>query len=99
MVATAALQLAASRYLYDVATQGEGPPDAALLREARQQGDSARQNLLAAFELAIREGRARGTDRPGTYDPDEVTRRAEAEAEEKRAKRRLPQTIEAKGEG
>jgi hypothetical protein len=93
LVAQAALNLAMSRYLFDVATQGEGPPDTALVREARQQGDSARQNLLAAFELAVREGRARGTGKPGHYDPDAVTRRAEEEAEGKaRARRaRLPE--------
>ena len=82
MVATAALQLAASRYLYDKAT-ATGVIDVALLREARQQGDSARQNLLAAYELAVREGKLRG--QPATiYDVDEVTRRAEAAAEERR---------------
>ena len=86
MVATASLQLAASRYLYDLGTKG-AEPDMGMLKEARQQADSSRQNLLAAYELAIREGKSRG-ERSGAYDIDAVTRRAEAEAEAARAKRR-----------
>lgn len=100
MVATAALQLAASRYLYELGTK-QTPPDLNMLKEARQQGDSSRQNLLAAYELAIREGKSRG-ERTGAYDIDAVTRRAEEEAERGRAARRgaLPQqVIDVRAEG
>lgn len=97
MVASASLQLAASRYLYDLATMAI-VPDPHLLREARQQADSSRQNLLAAYELAIREGRVRGEGNRGFPDVDEVTRRAEAEAEQRRQKRRAPVVVDAVGE-
>jgi hypothetical protein len=82
-VATASLQLAVSRWLYDQATRTT-IIDTNLLREARQQGDSSRQNLLAAYELAIREGNARGAAAGRGYDIDAVTKRAEAEAEKRR---------------
>ncbi len=98
MVASAALQLAYSRMLFDLGT-GEfaGIPGLALnldnIKLASKLADSSRQNLLAAYELAIREGKSRGGER-GVYDIDEVTRRAEAEAE----RRRAPRLIESSGE-
>ncbi len=102
MIDTAALQLAASRYLYDIAFAAH-PPDPFLLKEARQQGDSARQNLLACFELAMREHKVRlGWERGTiTYDPDAVTARAEEEARVKAKRRRAAReasTIETEGE-
>jgi hypothetical protein len=56
MVASAALQLAASRFLFD---KGAQTGDAALLKTASQLANDSRQNLLAAYELATREARAR----------------------------------------
>jgi hypothetical protein len=56
LLTTASLALAASRFLYTkVAETGE----IALLKTASQLADSARQNELAAWELAAREGTAR----------------------------------------
>ncbi len=92
LVATAALQLAVSRYLYDLGTQGDRA-DVGILREARSQGDSSRQNLLAAYELAIREGKNRG-QKSGAYDLDAVTRKAEEDAERRRTARRGAMTVE-----
>lgn len=56
MVASAALQLAASRYLSDRAAI-EG--DAELFAKASRLADASRQNLLAAHELCAREAKAR----------------------------------------
>ncbi len=55
IIATAAWQLAASRFLFDIAaTKG----DAKLMLEASRLGDASRQNLLAAHELVAREALA-----------------------------------------
>jgi hypothetical protein len=102
MVATAALQLGMSRYLFDLAMHDAAPGSKEhleIVKSASRLGDSSRQNLLAAYELAIREGKSRGKP-AGVYDVDEVTRRAEHEAEAARAKRRaaLPQTIDVEPE-
>jgi hypothetical protein len=59
VVATAALQLAASRYLFDNA-RGED----ARIKLASQLGNDSRQNLLAAHELCARE--AKGRPAPAT---------------------------------
>jgi hypothetical protein len=62
MVASAALQLAASRWAFD---RGAEKNDAALIRLGSSLANDSRQNLLAAYELAIREAAARigsGTD-------------------------------------
>jgi hypothetical protein len=56
MVASAALQLAASRFLFDRATV-LGDPD--LFTAASRLADASRQNLMAAREMAIREAEAR----------------------------------------
>lgn len=96
MVATAALQLATSRYLYDLATRGE--PDAAMMKEARQQGDSSRQNLLAAYELAVREGQARSKSGAPLEDVEAMIRRAEERDIARRADEaamRAARTVEA----
>lgn len=97
MVASAALQLATSRFLFDLSMQDTAPGSKAhleIVKTASKLADSSRQNLLAAYELAIREGKSRG-ERSGAYDIDEVTRRAEAEAEQGRKARRvaLPQPV------
>lgn len=65
MVASAALQLAASRYLFG---QGARTGDAFILKTASGLANDSRQNLLAAYELAVREARAR-TDAQGPADP------------------------------
>ncbi len=56
IVATAGMQLAASRYFGDKAAAAG---DAKLMHLASTLGNDSRQNLLAAFELGIREQRAR----------------------------------------
>lgn len=57
IVSTAALQLAASRFMHDT---GARTGDAKMLLDASKLADSSRQNLLAAHELAAREAQARG---------------------------------------
>lgn len=104
LVATAAVQLGWSRYLFDLAA-ADGAPGSKehldLVKTASKLGDSSRQNILAAYELAVREGEHRQKLGDGTYDIDAVTRCAEEEAERGRAARRgaLPQVIEAPAEG
>jgi hypothetical protein len=56
MVASAALQLAASRFLFD---QAGATGDAATFKLASQLANDSRQNLLASYELATREAAAR----------------------------------------
>jgi hypothetical protein len=56
IVATAGVQLAASRYFSDCAAMTLDP---ALFHLASSLGNASRQNLLAAYELAVREGKAR----------------------------------------
>ena len=56
VVSTAALQLAASRYLFDL---GAERGNAKMLLEASRLGDASRQNLLAAHELVALEAKAR----------------------------------------
>ena len=57
MVSSAALQLAASRFCFD---RGAQKGDVALMRLGSQLANDSRQNLLAAYELAVREADARG---------------------------------------
>lgn len=59
LLATAALALAASRYLYELATSAPIENVPQLLKQASQLADSARQNELAAWELCAREAVAR----------------------------------------
>lgn len=61
LVATAALQLAWSRYFSD---QAALTGDAKLAASASKLGNDSRQNLLAAHELCAREGKARPTTSP-----------------------------------
>jgi hypothetical protein len=64
MIASAALQLAASRFMFDLgARQG----DMQLVKMGSTCANESRQNLLAAYELAIREADAR--QRYRTHDP------------------------------
>jgi hypothetical protein len=56
MVASAALQLAASRWAFD---KGGASGDAALLKLGSSFANDSRQNLLAAYELATREAQTR----------------------------------------
>lgn len=56
VVSSAALQMAASRWLSD---QGAATGDAKALLDASRLADSARQNLLAAHELCAREAQSR----------------------------------------
>jgi len=59
MIASAGVQLAASRWCSDQAAD-EGDP--ALFHRASTLANDSRQNLLAAHELAIREAKARDGD-------------------------------------
>lgn len=63
IVASAGLQLAASRYLSDKAAR-DGDPS--LFQAASRLANDSRQNLLAAYELAVREAQARSR---GAHDP------------------------------
>lgn len=56
MIASAALQLACSRFVFDRATVAG---DAAMMAQASKLADASRQNLLAARELAVREAQTR----------------------------------------
>lgn len=56
MIASASLQLAASRFLFDQASRSG---DAATFKTASSLANDSRQNLLAAYELATREAQAR----------------------------------------
>lgn len=56
MVASAALQLASSRWMFK---KGATDGDAQLLKQASSVANDSRQNLLAAYELAVREAHAR----------------------------------------
>jgi len=63
IVSTAALQLAASRWLHDEGARQANPK---LLLDASRLADSSRQNLLAAHELCAKEAAAR----PAPTDPN-----------------------------
>lgn len=65
IVATAAWQLAASRYLFDQAALTGAREDFAL---ASRLGDASRQSLLAAHELCAREAQGRPRPRPAWLD-------------------------------
>lgn len=56
IIATAALQLAVSRWMFE---EGAKTCDPNLLKQASNIADSSRQNLLAAYELAVKEAHAR----------------------------------------
>lgn len=56
MVASAGLQLAASRWAFDL---GAEKSDAALIKLGSSLANDSRQNLMAAFEMAVREAQAR----------------------------------------
>jgi hypothetical protein len=66
MVASAGLQLAASRWAFD---QGATKNDAGLLKLGSSLANDSRQNLLAAYELATREAAARPRVPPSTRSP------------------------------
>jgi len=56
MVASAALQLAASRWCFDTgATKGSSK----MLAQGSRLADASRQNLMASYEMAVREAGAR----------------------------------------
>lgn len=80
IVSTAAMQVAASRWLYDEAGRTGA---AKLFGESSRLGDASRQNLLAAHELAAREAAAR--PRNPALDPIEQMRRAAEAARAARA--------------
>lgn len=55
LLSTASLALAASRYLYEKATEARPEDIAGILKHASQLADSARANEIAAWELCARE--------------------------------------------
>lgn len=61
IVCSAGVQLAASRYLSD---RGMRDGDPKLLSQASSLANDSRQNLLAAYELAVREAKARQKTAP-----------------------------------
>lgn len=63
IVASAALALAASRFLYDTANG-----DPAILAQAARLADSSRQGILTAHELCAREAQARKRAAPSPLD-------------------------------
>ncbi len=63
VVSSAAMQMAASRYLYDIGAQHG---DAKLLLDASRLADASRANVLSAHELAAKEAVAR--PRPAAGD-------------------------------
>ncbi len=65
MIATAALQLAVSRFYFDKFHETLDMADA---KTGSTQGDASRQNLLAAYELAVKEANARVAAK-GPIDP------------------------------
>ena len=66
LVATAALQLAWSRYLSDLAAETFDP---SMAIQASRLGDASRQSLLAAHELCALEAKARATRSSGSPVP------------------------------
>ncbi len=56
MVASASLQLAASRWIFDQAAKNLDP---ALMLTASRLANDSRQNLLAAYEMVVREAKVR----------------------------------------
>ncbi len=74
MVTSAALQLAASRWAFD---RGAKRRDPMLLKLGSSLANDSRQNLLAAYELAVREAKARADAEP---EADAFWMRGEAPA-------------------
>ena len=72
MVASAGLQLAASRWAFD---QGAAKNDASLFKLGSSLANDSRQNLLAAYELATREAEARMRSRSPAEAQAELRRR------------------------
>jgi hypothetical protein len=71
IVASAGVQLAASRFLSD---KGMAAGDPKLLQQASTLANDSRQNLLAAYELAVREAEARKSAAPAGDAMDRVRR-------------------------
>lgn len=65
VVASAALQMAGSRWLYDLGAQSG---DAKALLDASRLSDASRANLLCAHELAAKEAEARPRDAMAELD-------------------------------
>jgi hypothetical protein len=61
IVASAGVQIAASRFFSDKAAE---TADASMFTLASSLANASRQNLLAAYELAVREGQARSKAKP-----------------------------------
>lgn len=71
VISSAALQMAASRWLFDQGTQAG---DARMLLDASRLADASRANLLSAHELAAKEASARP---PGESLADRIAREAD----------------------
>jgi hypothetical protein len=80
IVSTAALQMAASRWLFD---RGAELGTARMLGEASRLGDSSRQSLLAAHELCAREALARAAHPGSETAIDKLRREMTADPKER----------------
>jgi hypothetical protein len=92
IVESAALAMAASRYLTHLAGQ---TGDADLFQRAARLAESARQHELAAWELAAREAQARG---PKTTVLDQIEADTQRIAAERIAAERVAGELAAKGD-
>lgn len=72
ILSTAARQYVASIYLFDLGTEIGGVSGANLMHKAGILGNDARQNLLAAHELAIKEGKLRAEMAQAGLNPFEA---------------------------
>jgi hypothetical protein len=89
IVSTAAIQLAYSRYFFDMCANSFDPD---LAQQAAKFGDQSKANLLAAHELCAKEAQARARI-TRAYDVEVVAAQAEAETEARRAREREQQRI------
>jgi len=89
VVATAAWQLAASRYLFDLVASGELGPDA--LKLASQLGNDSRQNLLASHELCAREAKAQPKRAHSWLEPVGTLPAGDSSSEDSDASTRQPE--------
>jgi hypothetical protein len=100
MAATAAVQFAWSRYLFDIAARDASPGSKEhldIIKTASKLGDSSRQNILAAYDLAVLEGKSR-RQHLGAVDPVEAEEQKQRE-HDRRAAAARPVTVEASQAG
>jgi hypothetical protein len=79
MVASAAIQLGASRYLFDQASESGDP---AVFMSASKLADSSRQHLIAAYALAVRAAEIRAKNQPPVSPMESIRRRVASQDSE-----------------